>query len=731
MFLFLAVVLVIQGCGGGGGGSVVSTGSGSQTGTLSGTITLPGGTDPAGALVMASKMSADGTQPASALKPKSGGSGLLDPRDGDSDTYTTVSDLNGNYTFNDIEEGDYFVVATKGAYKASHAARVQPRAATVINLALTPTGHIQGQVLLSGDEASGNDLSGTLAMVKGTSYIAATDPNGFFVISQIPVDDNYNVMFSRPGYEVLEYDGEVVVTAAQTTSLPSVMLVVDSDERGSIGGVVMRPESSNHQGILIAVTGTQFMAVTDDEGNWIINGVPAGTYTVTFGDLNGDIGDEHIALEGVEIIAGELTAMPTMTLQPTGLEGMVSVQGGDPAMGTMVKIQELGNEGFAITSSDGNYHILGIDAGTYTVTYVLTGYTPAVEEDVQVTQGEILELNVTLIPGGTTTGTGDLEGTVTVEGPPAGQLLVDLGSLDPIPLGQAAVMLLGTNFFAVTDNNGYYHVQGIPAGTTYELFVDGDEDGLDTSVTIPDVSIVEGQTVTQDATLIDQVPPDIWGTHGVHRLQEETLTGGATAMRVFFSWAEDVSQPVVYNLYYAPADSWDGDEWDNNTVLSIPQGDVEDSDTGDDIVYFDITTLTPGVEYVFGIRPADVWGNEDRNNLTLFATLSGGEDIFPPKWTDDSRQGIQTVYALENEPGSVAVEFESATDNTNGGEGSNPVIYNIYYAPVNEFNEANWSLNTVLPVSEYDTRKGSYYQRKVVVDFLTPITWNSAELQDR
>ena len=95
MFLSLTVILVIQGCGGGGGGGgAAASSSAPATGTLSGSITLPGRADPSGALVIASKMTDDGTQPASKVRPKAGGQ--LDPKADDS-SYVTVTDANGEF----------------------------------------------------------------------------------------------------------------------------------------------------------------------------------------------------------------------------------------------------------------------------------------------------------------------------------------------------------------------------------------------------------------------------------------------------------------------------------------------------------------------------------------------------------------------------------------------------------------------------------------------------------
>lgn len=722
--LLLTVGLVTTGCGGGGGGgSVVSSGGGAQTGTLSGTIVLPGGADPGGALVIATKMSDDGTKPASAARPKAGRQ--LDLKAAGGGSYVTVTDSAGNYTFPDIEEGSYFVVATKGAYKASNVATVTPSSATVVDLSLTPTGQIRGQVLLSGTDASTGDLSGTLAMVVGTSYIAATDTDGTFIVSQIPVSSGYQVMFTRPGYETLEYAYSVTVTAARTTTLDTVTLVVDSGVTGSIGGVLLRPSDDDpdmtHEGILISITGTQFMAITDYDGNWIIHGVPVGIYSVAFGDLGGNLGDEHITLDGIEITAGELTEMPSMTLQPTGLEGKVTLQGGGAAVGAMVKIQELGSDGFSITSSEGDYYILGVDPGTYTVAAMLDGYTPKVEENVVVEQGTILTLNFELVPSGTTAGAGNLDGTVYVTGPPPDSGTVGQNSQEQIPMKHAEVLLMGTNFISIANEEGQYSMRGVPAGT-YDLYVDGDEDGLDTELTIKDIAIVAGETTTQDAVLIDSESPEIWGMYGVQQTEEVDVTGSGTAMRLFFQQAYDVSGPVLYNVYYAPAESWDQDDWSQNQVMSVPEGDVGSGDDGEGPVFVDLPDLEAGVEYAFGVRLEDYWNNEDGNDIIHFAIPSGGQDIFPPKWDDESRVGIQAAYALEDEPGAVAVEFESAHDGYDGNEGSSPVVYNIYFAPVNEFDEQDWSNNDELPVPEDKTLNGSYYQRRVDIHYLTPGT---------
>ncbi len=57
-----------------------------------------------------------------------------------------------------------------------------------------------GSVVGAGDSSVG-DLSGTLVFIKGTSFLAATNGQGYFTMAQVPVGTGYRVMFTRPGYE--------------------------------------------------------------------------------------------------------------------------------------------------------------------------------------------------------------------------------------------------------------------------------------------------------------------------------------------------------------------------------------------------------------------------------------------------------------------------------------------------------------------------------------------------
>ena len=715
--LLAASGLVFLGCGGGGGGSL--PGAVTETGTLSGKVELPGGADPAGALVSATRMTTDGTQPASAVRPKAGR--MLNVLQGEGGSYVTVADSEGYYTFEEVEKGGYHVVATKGAYKASQVIDVQPRVATVVDFTLTPTGTIYGRVILSGADSTGGDMSGTMVLIKGTSYLAVTDYTGYYTIAQVPIGTDYQLMFVRPGYETTEYTSSVSVSASNVTSLDTVAMVVDSGQKGTLAGVAQRPAgAAHHEGILIAVLGTQYMAVTDVYGNWNIQEIPAGTYTLTFADLTADFEDLQVNLEGIEVIAGEVETLDTVVLQPTGIAGTVSLQGGAAANGAMVQVQGLGQDGFDITGTDGSYEILGIDPGTYTVAAILTGYQPKITENVQVQQGAVADLDFTLLSTGTEAGTGTVAGTVYVSGP----VDDDGGNLtpnqvdDPVPLGRAYVVLSGTNHFAVTNDQGVYSMIGVSEGS-YDMLVDVEHPGLEYRSIVGEVQVVANTTSTRDITVPDTDAPEIDGPEGIVDLQEVAGDGGAPAIRVFFNPGEDVSAPVVYTVYYNDDLNWDQLNWENNLTVQVPEAQVNQS--GDEnVVYVDIDGLTTGKTYVFGVTAADSWGNERYNGITLHQQVAGTDDVYPPVWTDGSRSGLQTAYATATD-GQVAVEFEDATDDYGDGRPSTPPIYfRVYYAPVTDWDGQDWRNNEAQEFAENLLETGSFYTNKVILNGLTP-----------
>ncbi|MEJ5364726.1 MAG: GDSL-type esterase/lipase family protein [Desulfosoma sp.] len=96
----------------------------------------------------------------------------------------------------------------------------------------------------------------------------------------------------------------------------------------------------------------------------------------------------------------------------------------------------------------------------------------------------------------------------------------------------------------------------------------------------------------------------------------DTRAGGSVTVEFGTATDDTDGANVRYNLYYAPAATWDANHWENNTKLA----NVTPTAGTTCARAFTLTGLTDGVQYVFGVRVADQAGNEDTNSVTATAT---------------------------------------------------------------------------------------------------------------
>lgn len=130
---------------------------------------------------------------------------------------TTTADKAGNYRFDDVELGDYQIVAQKrgatiGIVKVTLR---EPKEVKVKPVVLTATGSIKGQI-----EGYGQAVK--MVYIPGTSYVAIPDDQGIFELTNVPVGD-YTLRFvtgeNNPDtYDNMggHYDRDVHVSAEGT-----------------------------------------------------------------------------------------------------------------------------------------------------------------------------------------------------------------------------------------------------------------------------------------------------------------------------------------------------------------------------------------------------------------------------------------------------------------------------------------------------------------------------------
>jgi len=308
------ICIVMTGCGDGGGDSAATGGSssgGSSTVsalgyTLTGKVILPDGSSGPGILVLASRVDEGGVSPrqAKVLAARPSGNtafrqsvkaaGAAAPG-----SYATVTDGQGVYVLAGLDTGTYYIEATRGGLKAKGRGTVSPLEATVVDLALTPTGALTGYCLL--EDAESGAHAGTFVVIKGTDYISMTGDDGSFTISQVPVG-SYQVSFMHPGYESQDYPALVQVPAASAAVLDPVNLIPYLG--GTVSGSALAQDQQPVGEVMVTLTGSsgeEQFAVTGEDGYYEIVGVKPGSYTVTF---RHDLIVDGAVEEGVTVAEG-------------------------------------------------------------------------------------------------------------------------------------------------------------------------------------------------------------------------------------------------------------------------------------------------------------------------------------------------------------------------------------------------------------------------------------------
>jgi hypothetical protein len=207
---------------------------------------------------------------------------------------------------------------------------------------------------------------------------------------------------------------------------------------GTIGATVTATYANN-----------TYTSTVDADGNFLISGVPAGTYGVKIAPSATPPAFIVKDIPGVVVTSGNTTDMGQITLVLTGsISGSVTpvVTG---TIGATVSVSDGVNNASGTVAADGTYSILGLPASTYTVK-ITPATTPAV----------FLEKTVTgvVVTSGNNTNMGAqaLGGIIT-------------GSITPIAAATGATVTAktGTTTYSgtVKTSDGTFIILGLPAAT--------------------------------------------------------------------------------------------------------------------------------------------------------------------------------------------------------------------------------------------------------------------------
>lgn len=299
-----------------------------------------------------------------------------------------VADAEGVFEIAEVRRGTY-------SLRVEHGGRYRPRnLPNVLVQAGEPTdlggidldlanGRVVSTVNLSDAEALADELGPALSRVRvdltsnegGTSYSALADANGRAEFPSVLVGA-YSLQARLDGYLPTDPQQVEVAEDGQLIELEQV-LVLPLNPGAIAGVVVLEDPRADRAGIEVALVGSDGQALTDANGEFLIEGLKARNYTLRI-----DHRAEGYALgnEGpVAVVPGGTTELGEVRifLARGDFAGAVTTADGESAAGALVELD--GPEhAVAFADDDGAWQLTNLRAGRpgalYTVRASLYGY---------------------------------------------------------------------------------------------------------------------------------------------------------------------------------------------------------------------------------------------------------------------------------------------------------------------------------------------------------------------
>ncbi len=320
------------------------------------------------------------------------------------------------FSFTHIEKGTYSLYITKEGYASKTVDNivVTGGADTSVNTPplVSASASVTGFVALEG----GSDNSGVIITITDSTdssvvYSATSAPDGSFRINDITKGGTYLLTYSKDGY-VSNLSNSVDVTVGKVSTASSVTM---KSVVSTVSGKVLLDGASTHEGITILLKNSinQYTASTDQKGEYKINRVLPGTYTlIASKDGYVTASTNEFVIESSSEKDVELLTLSVAIRSITGsvkLELLTDYAG---ALVTATNLADSSDVYSAITNSAGVYTLAGMTPGEYSIVISYTGYRTATLETVNVVKSTVTTIPLTEINinRGTISGVAGLEG---------------------------------------------------------------------------------------------------------------------------------------------------------------------------------------------------------------------------------------------------------------------------------------------------------------------------------
>ncbi len=367
-----------------------------------------------------------------------------------------------------------------------------------------------GSVCGSIRDDAGRVVSDATVELLGTMYAAESNSSGNYSIDGVAEGDYY-VRASHAGY----------ITSTSETAIhlsPGEAVFHNFTLRGGTLTGIIDNGTALLRGVNVTViltTGVNLTAETDDNGRYIIKGIPGGVYAM----ITGLAGYHNSTIGGIVITAGETTTQDVTMEELQGeISGCVRSSTG-PIEGARIWVNIPDGIKFSYTGADGNYTIKDVPAGIYNVTAEKSGYYSDYVPNVMVVRGETTSnINFTL------------EGKLSSLG--------GVVSNGTYPIVGVNIEILELKYSAYTDPYGTYKIENIPPGT---YTVIATKQGYRANATYG-VVISMGETLELNFTL-EEIPGIVWG-------YVKDTTGEAIVQATVEISGESYSTTTDINGYY-------------------------------------------------------------------------------------------------------------------------------------------------------------------------------------
>lgn len=223
----------------------------------------------------------------------------------------TISNPEGQYTFNNVEIGEYIVFAMKQGYQSAPYVDEDAEVTVIevdaddqevvginIQLVLPPNPFGQGRVngrVVNLQDSPLNNIPVRIVSIEDLEtplmhFMGMSNYNGFYMINRLPNGVYKTVAFDHMTNQILAYSNEFTITEDQPI-VDSIYIVLDIQSY-SVSGTVYNSDNTPAQMKMVKLFGVEnndgegqmtphhvmLHAMTNELGQYVINNVPNGSY---------------------------------------------------------------------------------------------------------------------------------------------------------------------------------------------------------------------------------------------------------------------------------------------------------------------------------------------------------------------------------------------------------------------------------------------------------------------